>query len=157
METCTVQEWWWPWDDLPRPLRQAATDLGYDRRAWQIEEFSHSGQRFLDMEELEFEKADRYGTMWRDDVSVCSDSDLIPGHDAWPWGCDSGLVDTMDLLPQPSRRSYCQGTFAAYWPRLGYSERNQGVELDPDEELDEEPDQYYRYPRTEWSDSLRAL
>ena len=80
---------------------------------------------------------------WRDDVSVCSGSDLIPGHDAG--GCDSGLVDTMDLLPQPSRRSYCQGAFAAYQPRLGYSERNQGVELDPDEE----PDQYYQYPRTE--------
>lgn len=153
------EEWWWPWDDLPRPLRQAATDLGYDRRAWQTEEFSHSGQRFLDKEELELEKANRYGTMsmWRDDVSLCSDSDLIPGHGA----CDrlDGLVDTMDLLPQPSRRSYCQGAFAAYRPRLGYSERNQGVD-DQDAGWvypDEEPDQYYRYPRTEWSDSLRAL
>ena len=28
-------------------------------------------------------------------------------------------MDTMDLLPQPSRRSYCHGAFAAYRPRGG--------------------------------------
>ena len=62
------EEWWWPWDELPRSLRLEAVNLGYDRMSWQTEEFEHCGQRFLDMEELMFEMENPCGTMWRDDV-----------------------------------------------------------------------------------------
>ena len=106
------REWWFPWENLPGPLRAAAVDLGYNRSSWQSEDFATCGQRCLDMEEVEMMPED-------DAVCVCSDSELIEGHDA-----DNGArelrfehMDTMDLLPQPSRRSYCQGPCAAYRPR----------------------------------------
>ena len=107
------EEWWWPWDELPRTLKLAAVDLGYDRLAWQTETFEHSGQRFLDWEEVELYRDTDAG-------SVCSDSELISGHDEINGKFPNTFhmtMDTMDLLAQPSRRSYCQGAYAAYRPR----------------------------------------
>ena len=88
------EEWWWPWDELPRSLRLAAVNLGYDRMSWQTEEFAQCGQRFLDMEELMFEMENPGGSMWRDDVDgVQSDSELIsPGLGR----CLDGRVVTAD-------------------------------------------------------------
>ena len=88
------EEWWWPWDELPRSLRLAAVNLGYDRMSWQTEEFEQCGQRFLDMEELMFEMENPGGAMWRDDVhGVQSDSELIsPGLGR----CLDGRVVTAD-------------------------------------------------------------
>ena len=88
------EEWWWPWGELPRSLKLAAVNLGYDEYSWQAEEFKHSGQRFVDWEEVEIDiergvEIGREGIglwVWRvvdDDAgSACSDSELISGHDA---------------------------------------------------------------------------
>ena len=76
-----------PWQKL------AAVYLGYDRHGWQAEEFKHSGQRFVDWEEVarnRYERGVEIGRegigLWRvvdDDAgSACSDSELILGHDA---------------------------------------------------------------------------
>ena len=144
------EEWWWPWVQLPRRLRLAAVDLGYDRLAWQLEVFEHSGQRFLDWEEVEMsqeqlrsEKVD----------SVCSDSELIWGHDEANGISMSGCMDTMDLLDQPSRRSYCQGAFAAYRPRGGYT----GVRGGPDANGMYPRPTDDMYCRPDWSSGSRAL
>ena len=110
----------------------AALDLGYDRYLWQAEEFKHSGQRFLDWEEVEIERG---GVVVDDNAgSACSDSALILGHDKygnkdakttqWRLG---GCKDTMDLLAEPGRRSSCQGAYAAYRPRGGYSFEMWGI------------------------------
>ena len=151
------EEWWWPWNDLPRPLRRAAASLGYDQLAWQTEEFKHSGQRFLDWEEVE---------MYRetDACSVCSDSEFISGHDEF-----NGLgphshtyhitMDTMSRFActQPSRRSYCQGPFAAYRPRRGNYRINYGhvggIPYWP-WRYQTRPDMYHR---DDWSFCIRAL
>ena len=68
VEPLVREEWCWPWDELPRSLRLAAVNLGYDRMSWQTEEFEQRGQRFLDMEELMFEMENPGGVMWQDDV-----------------------------------------------------------------------------------------
>ena len=140
------KEWWWPWDELPRPLRLAANDLGYDRLAWQTEEFKTSGQRFLDWEEVE---EDRMYVDRTYACSVSSDSELISGHDegngSGPYG-PHGTMDSMDLLAQPSRRSYCHGVYAAYRP-CGGNWIQPDVYSDP-------TDVYYR---DEWSFCIRAL
>ena len=114
------EEWWWPWDELPQTLFLAAVDLGYDRHTWQNEEFERAGQRFLDWEEVEINR-DRSGRR----NSVLSDSELIFGHDVlngcWPHANRHWCKDTMDLLAEPGRRSYCQGAFApAYRPKGGF-------------------------------------
>ena len=112
------EEWWWPWEELPRPLKLAAGQLGYDgRHAWRTEEFKHSGQRFLDWEEVEMDKEGRASD---GAGSVSSDSELMAGHDEANGIGRCGCMDTMDLLAEPSRRSYCQGPFATYRPRGGY-------------------------------------
>ena len=118
------QEWWWPWTELPRSFKIAAVNLGYDRLAWQIEQlgFPSSGygctQRYRDMEECEM-----YEAAENDLDDACSDGELISGHDWYARECEmnasEGTMDTMDLLAQPSRRSYCQGAFAAYRPKGG--------------------------------------
>ena len=117
------EEWWWPWDELPQTLYLAAVDLGYDRHTWQNEEFATAGQRFLDWEEVEIYR-DPYGRR----NSVLSDSELIFGHDVlsgcWPamplHARHAPSKDTMDLLAEPGRRSYCQGAYAAYRPKGGF-------------------------------------
>ena len=140
-------EWWWPWGELPRSLKLAALDLGYDRYRWQAEEFKHSGQRFLDWEEVEIERG---GMVVDDDAgSACSDSELISGHDQYGDDYDAkipqwrlgGCKDTMDLLAEPGRRSSCQGAYAAYRPRGGYY----GSRMLED------------WCRPDWSYGLRAL
>ena len=62
---------------MPGQLRLAAADLGYGRKAWQTEEFQHSGQRFLDWDEV------KIAEMLLDEASsnVSSDSELIFEHD----------------------------------------------------------------------------
>ena len=145
------EEWWWPWDELPRPLKLAAVDLGYDRLAWQTETFEHSGQRFLDWEEVEIDRM-----VVEEAGSVCSDSELIHGHDEANGIRMSGCMDTMDLLDQPSRRSYCQGAFAAYRPRGGYYAGgvyrwgyiSRHRYMPPTDDM---------YCRPDWSSGLRAL
>ena len=88
-----MEEWWWTWGELPRSLKLAAGDLGYDRYGWQAEEFKHSRQRFRDWEEVEIEREVeivRGGMVVDDDAgSACSDSELISGHDAYgpSWCC----------------------------------------------------------------------
>ena len=90
------EEWWWPWGELPRSLKLAAANLGYDQYGWQTEEFKHSGQRFYDWEEVEIEReveiARGGGVVVEDGAgSACSDSELISGHDAYGrGGCCSG-------------------------------------------------------------------
>ena len=79
------EEWWWPWGELPRSLKLAAVNLGYDQYGWQTEEFKHSGQRFYDWEEVEIEReveiARGGGVVVEDGAgSACSDSELISGH-----------------------------------------------------------------------------
>ena len=152
-------EWWWPWGELPRSLKLAALDLGYDRYRWQAEVFKHSGQRFLDWEEVEIERG---GIVVDDDAgSACSDSELTSGHNGgsdkdkdltpdareqWRLG---GCKDTMDLLAEPGRRSSCQGAYAAYRPRGGYSFEMYGI---PGWSCD-----WSCTLRPDWSYSLRAL
>ena len=138
------EEWWWPWGELPRSLKLAAVNLGYDQYSWQAEEFKHSGQRFRDREEVEIERrpqrevemARGRGVVVEDGAgSACSDSELISGHDAYGLGgCCSGhdgqsrlggcnfcgCKDTLVLLAEPGRRSSCQGPYAAYCPRGAY-------------------------------------
>ena len=72
-------EWYWPWDGLPPPLKRAAVDLGYDSHTWKAEHFGGEkhddgfGSRFLDMEDALLEQE-------REESDVCSDSELIsPG------------------------------------------------------------------------------
>ena len=93
---------------------------GYDRLAWQLEEFEHSGQRFLDWEEVEMSQEQLRSEL--ESTRGGSDSELIGGHDEANGISMSGCMDTMDLLDQPSCRSYCQGmgAFAAYRPRGGF-------------------------------------
>jgi hypothetical protein len=151
------EEWLWPWNELPKPLKLAARQLGYDRWTWQNEEFQHSGQRFLDWEEVEIHRPSSTRRKIVEAGSVCSDSELISGHDELngvqpvdeigvPLGTS---MDTMDLMLEPSRRSYCQGKFAAYRPRGG-------------DNIVYPPGMYYRrtdymYCRPDLSYVLRAL
>ena len=113
------EEWFWPWKELPHDLKLAADRLGYAEQSWQTEQFGGPGdmatERCEDMEEVEM-----YLHTYAVEVEiVCSDSELIPGHDTANGSGENRFMhmDTMDLLPQPSRRSYCQGPFAAYRPR----------------------------------------
>ena len=158
------REYFEAFEELPASLRPAAYALGYRSSVeWNLEEFGTGAKRCCWRWEVGDRDPDRdvYRGVaerpWQREYG--SDSELVPGHDAIN-GVDGMVIsrayDTMDLLAEPGRRSFCQGQYAAYRPQGGFYISNR--ELPSREEVFDLIDYASMFGmREEWSYNLRAL